>query len=159
MLTKNLLNYFSLKATKFHDDSVKNEKKTTWGRGGAKHLFRVKPLVLSRMNSICLPTCWAENCLILIVISLWKCIHFLKEVNRIQHLKLDRNLTVYSSLFKIHWRESDMPFLLFFLMKGHVKKHFNNKNLITVVIIIITNCNHNYLSIIVTSWSARRCTW
>ena len=44
---KNPLNCYSLKVTKFHDDSVKNEsagtKKTTGGGGGpnAPSLFRV----------------------------------------------------------------------------------------------------------------------
>ena len=46
-LTKNPLNYYSLKVTKFHGDSVKNESARTKNyRGGAKRpppsLFRVK---------------------------------------------------------------------------------------------------------------------
>ena len=45
-LTKNPLNYYSLKVTKFHGDSVKNEsartKKTTEGAPNAPPLFRVK---------------------------------------------------------------------------------------------------------------------
>ena len=49
MLTKNPLNYYSLKVTKFHDDSVNNEsartKKTTGGAFGAPpRLFRVKQI-------------------------------------------------------------------------------------------------------------------
>ena len=45
--TKNPLNYYSLKVTKFHDDSVKNESARTkklQGRGAKRppSLFRVK---------------------------------------------------------------------------------------------------------------------
>ena len=48
IFTKNPLNYFSLKVTKFHDDSVKNERNYKGG-GGVTILRRKKVFSISNM--------------------------------------------------------------------------------------------------------------